>query len=133
MIDKGVLTVRSQAFRRLKHPVHQCCVKSPERNHREPYRHGSGPEHRAIHIAGFARVFRGNVVGDNSSLGRYFMVLRGDTNPAFHAPDNLTYTASICFLEAPDGATSHQPGFGRGAISALWTMPNRPVRPVIFG
>lgn len=75
---------------------------------------GNGVNNSAVFISGFARVFGGALVGGNSSLGGYFMILQRDTNPAFTAPVNLTYTSGTCYIETPNGATSAAIGFGGG-------------------
>lgn len=75
---------------------------------------GSGVNNSAVFISAYARVFGGSLVGGNSSLGGYFMILQRDTNPAFTAPTILTYTSGICYIETPNGATSASIGFGGG-------------------
>lgn len=75
---------------------------------------GSGVSNSAVFLSGFARIFGGNLIGSNSSLGGYFLILRRDTDPAFSAPDNLTYTSGSCYIETPNGASSQVLSFGDG-------------------
>lgn len=75
---------------------------------------GNGVDNSAVFISGFARVFGGNLNGSSSSLGGYFMILQRDTNPAFTAPVNLTYTSGTCYIKTPNGVSSAAIGFGGG-------------------
>jgi len=83
---------------------------------------GNGVNNSAVFISGFARVFGGNLTGNNSSYGGYFLVLERADNPSFTGAAILTYTAGICYLETPNGATSSALAFGGGGhISYLDT------------
>lgn len=75
---------------------------------------GSGVNNSAVFISGFARVFGGNLIGNNSSLGGYFLILQRDTTPAFTSAVNLTYTSGTCYIETPNGAVSAAIGYGGG-------------------
>ena len=75
---------------------------------------GSGVNNSAVFISGFARVFGGNLVGANSSLGGYFLILQRDTSPAFTTATNLTYTSGTCYIETPNGLVSASIGYGGG-------------------
>ena len=75
---------------------------------------GNGINHSSVFISAFARVFGGNLNGNNSSLGGYFMILQRDDNPAFPAPVNLTYTSGACYIKTPNGLGSAAIGYGGG-------------------
>ena len=75
---------------------------------------GNGVNNSAVFISGFARVFGGNLNGSSSSLGGYFMILQRDTNPAFTAPINLTYTSGSCYIKTPNGLSTAAIGYGGG-------------------
>jgi len=75
---------------------------------------GSGVNHSAVFISGFARIFGGNLNGTNSSLGGYFLILQRDTDPAFSTATNLTYTSGTCYIETPNGGVSASIGYGGG-------------------
>lgn len=76
---------------------------------------GSGVDNSAVFISAFARVNGGNLIGNNSSLGGYFIALQRDTTATFTAPVILTYTSGICYIETPgSGSTSSSLGFGGG-------------------
>ena len=75
---------------------------------------GNGVDNSAVLITGFARVFGGALIGNNSSVGGYFVALQRDTNPLFSTPTLLTYTAVICYLDTPNGASSAPLAFGGG-------------------
>lgn len=75
---------------------------------------GNGVDNSAVLITGFARVFGGSLIGNDSSVGGYFMVLQRDTSPLFPTPVTLTYTSGICYLETSDGTSSFPLAFGGG-------------------
>jgi hypothetical protein len=75
---------------------------------------GNGVNNSAVFISGFARIFGGSLGGTNSSLGGYFLILQRDTDPAFSAPANLTYTSGTCYIETPNGGVSASIGYGGG-------------------
>ncbi len=87
---------------------------------------GNGANNSAVFISGFARIFGGNLDGSASSIGGYFLVLQRDTDPAFPAPTNVTYTSGICYIRTPNGASSSSLGFGGGGHISFVEMALAP-------
>lgn len=75
---------------------------------------GNGVNNSGVLVTGFARVFGGSLVGSNSSLGGYFMVLERATDPAFVTAAIMTYTSGTCYIETPNGIVSAAIGYGGG-------------------
>lgn len=75
---------------------------------------GNGVNNSGVLVTAFARVFGGNIIGGNSSLAGYFMILERDVNPAFPAPAIMTYTSGTCYIETPNGFVSAAIGYGGG-------------------
>lgn len=79
---------------------------------------GNGVNNSGVLITGFARIFGGNLVGNNSSLGGYFMVLERATDPGFTTAAIMTYTSGTCYIETPNSTVSAAIGYsGGGHIS----------------